>query len=177
MTTDVSTTTLVPLNPLDWRVGIVDKAGRPTPEFQRRWLSQTQNNENLVDATNTNAAAIAANAAKTGFGFFAGGLLLDHELLGAGVFPDDIKFITGGPAGNDIVTCQIAPTSDATLTVVVGGIIIANIVILAGELVGSVTWVPSPYTLTARTQFKLFAPTPVDPTLTSVSGAIFGTKS
>lgn len=30
--------------PLDWRIGIVDKTGRPTPEFQRRWNSQRVNN-------------------------------------------------------------------------------------------------------------------------------------
>lgn len=30
--------------PLDWRIGIVDKAGRPTPEFQRRWAQQRTNN-------------------------------------------------------------------------------------------------------------------------------------
>ena len=30
--------------PLDWRIAIVDSAGRPTPEFQRRWqLQQTAN--------------------------------------------------------------------------------------------------------------------------------------
>jgi hypothetical protein len=32
------------LGPLDWRIGIVDKSGRPTPEFQRRWNTQRQNN-------------------------------------------------------------------------------------------------------------------------------------
>lgn len=30
--------------PLDWRIGIVDKQGRPTPEFQRRWTQQRTNN-------------------------------------------------------------------------------------------------------------------------------------
>lgn len=30
--------------PLDWRIAIVDKAGRPTPEFQRRWAIQRTNN-------------------------------------------------------------------------------------------------------------------------------------
>lgn len=35
------------LGPLDWRIGIVDKTGRPTPEFQRRWALQRANN-NLI---------------------------------------------------------------------------------------------------------------------------------
>lgn len=30
--------------PLDWRIAIVDKAGRPTPEFTRRWTTQRTNN-------------------------------------------------------------------------------------------------------------------------------------
>lgn len=30
--------------PLDWRIAIVDKTGRPTPEFQRRWAIQRNNN-------------------------------------------------------------------------------------------------------------------------------------
>ena len=33
------------LGPLDWRIGIVDRDGRPTPEFQRRWNTQRNNNE------------------------------------------------------------------------------------------------------------------------------------
>lgn len=32
------------LGPLDWRIAIVDKSGRPTPEFQRRWNLQRGNN-------------------------------------------------------------------------------------------------------------------------------------
>jgi hypothetical protein len=32
------------LGPLEWDVSIVDDAGRPTPEFQRRWNTQRQNN-------------------------------------------------------------------------------------------------------------------------------------
>lgn len=30
--------------PLDWRIAIVDKSGRPTQEFQRRWATQRNNN-------------------------------------------------------------------------------------------------------------------------------------
>lgn len=35
------------LGPLDWRIAIVDKSGRPTPEFQRRWALQRGNNDLL----------------------------------------------------------------------------------------------------------------------------------
>lgn len=34
--------------PLDWRIGIVDKSGRPTPEFQRRWAQQRANNDSIT---------------------------------------------------------------------------------------------------------------------------------
>lgn len=37
------------LGPLDWRIAIVDKNGRPTPEFQRRWNTQRNVNTQLAD--------------------------------------------------------------------------------------------------------------------------------
>jgi len=37
--------TIQDTGPLDWRIGIVDPpTGRPTPEFQRRWATQRNNN-------------------------------------------------------------------------------------------------------------------------------------
>src|SRR4051812_43093273 len=39
--------TTTDIGPLDWRVGIVDRAGRPTPEFQRRWNQQRANNGDI----------------------------------------------------------------------------------------------------------------------------------
>lgn len=42
--------------PLDWRIGIVDKTGRPTPEFQRRWNAQRGNNS-LIGLINTGTGA------------------------------------------------------------------------------------------------------------------------
>lgn len=36
--------------PLDWRIAITDSGGRPTPEFQRRWNSQ-RNNNGLIGTT------------------------------------------------------------------------------------------------------------------------------
>lgn len=41
------TTSSKDTGPLDWRIAITDKAGRPTPEFQRRWAIQRANN-NLI---------------------------------------------------------------------------------------------------------------------------------
>lgn len=34
----------VDTGPLDWRIAITDQSGRPTPEFQRRWNTQRNNN-------------------------------------------------------------------------------------------------------------------------------------
>lgn len=42
--------------PLDWRIAITDAAGRPTPEFQRRWAIQRANNA-LIGAVMTGAGA------------------------------------------------------------------------------------------------------------------------
>lgn len=33
--------------PLDWRIAITDQGGRPTPEFQRRWATQRNNNNKI----------------------------------------------------------------------------------------------------------------------------------
>ena len=37
--------------PLDWRIAITDQAGRPTPEFQRRWAIQRNNNAQIGSVT------------------------------------------------------------------------------------------------------------------------------
>lgn len=37
-------TASIDTGPLDWRIAITDKSGRPTPEFQRRWNTQRNNN-------------------------------------------------------------------------------------------------------------------------------------
>lgn len=37
--------------PLDWRIAIVDKSGRPTQEFQRRWATQRANNALIGSVT------------------------------------------------------------------------------------------------------------------------------
>lgn len=49
MTTDVQP--ILDTGPLDWRIGIVDTNGRPTPEFQRRWNTQRQNNGLITPTT------------------------------------------------------------------------------------------------------------------------------
>lgn len=171
--------TIHQLNPLDWRAGIVDRAGRPTPEFQRRWLNQAANNQNLNAANQATAAAQAAEAAaqaiinaRTGFGFFDGGHLADHELLGAAVFSHNVKF-TSPNAGN-VVTALVGATGSPTFTMVVSGVTVGTIT-MAGT-VGTVAWSGGSYTLTAGTPISLFAPTPADATLASVSGIVIGAK-
>lgn len=42
--------------PLDWRIAITDKAGRPTPEFQRRWAIQRNNNALIGSITSGSGA-------------------------------------------------------------------------------------------------------------------------
>ena len=45
MTTSTGTFLANDIGPLDWRVGLVDSNGKPTPEFQRRWEAQRGNND------------------------------------------------------------------------------------------------------------------------------------
>lgn len=44
------------IGPLDWRIGVVDNSGRPTPEFQRRWNTQRGNNS-LIGSLATGSGA------------------------------------------------------------------------------------------------------------------------
>lgn len=178
----MTTTTdeILPLNPLDWRAGIVDRAGRPTPEFQRRWLNQTANNKTLGTAADANAAALAAEAAAqakinahTGFGFFAGGLLAAGELLGIATFTHPVKF----PSTDFISTVSVltAPTSTATFNIKQGVDIVGTIVVHTDGST-AITWIGGSYTLAQAAQLSLYAPAIHDPTLASVNGIISGTK-
>lgn len=47
--------------PLDWRIAITDKAGRPTPEFQRRWAIQRNNNSLIGSVTLGSGPPTSAN--------------------------------------------------------------------------------------------------------------------
>ncbi len=51
------------LGPLDWRIGIVDRNGRPTPEFQRRWES-IRSNDSLIGST-TSTTTSSGNSSST----------------------------------------------------------------------------------------------------------------
>lgn len=44
------------LGPLDWRIAITDHAGRPTPEFQRRWNTQRGDNALISNITTGSGA-------------------------------------------------------------------------------------------------------------------------
>lgn len=54
MTTTTPVAPVVDTGPLDWRIGIVDQGGRPTPEFQRRWATQRGNNALIGTITTGN---------------------------------------------------------------------------------------------------------------------------
>lgn len=84
--------TIDDLGPLDWRIAITDKNGRPTPEFQRRWATQRGNNSQIpskftqlsdVPSSYTSAGGklVRVNSEATGLEFDALTLVLDS--LGA----------------------------------------------------------------------------------------------
>lgn len=116
---------------------------------------------------------VAASVNPAGFGFFAGGHLADHELLGAAVFARPVQFVSPDPA--NVVTSLVGATGAAAFTMVVGGLTVGTIT-MAGT-VGTVAWSGGNYTLAAGTPMSLFAPTPADATLASVSGIVTGSKS
>ncbi len=121
------------------------------------------------------AQAVARGKGAIGFGFFAEGLLLDHELLGSAVFGVNVTFSDG--AEGTAVTCLLAATSDAEFTLVDNTMVtVGTITFLAGETTATVAWVGGEYTLLAGTPLRLYAPTPADPTLADISGTVIGAR-
>lgn len=229
------------LGPLDWRIGIVDKAGRPTPEFQRRWDAQRNNNSLIgsitlgsgapsgtpedgaeyIDISTTPYTLYVGNGGtwhkvgvvhftdladvphdyaghttdliqvnpgetglqfvaidtllKTGFSFYSGGLLLDNEELGAGVWTTDILFQSGQLYD---ISSIFPATADAVFTIkqLITGIWmdIGTITFSAGTKMGVLAWT-APVTIPAGVPISLWAPSVADVTLSSVTGMINGT--
>lgn len=115
---------------------------------------------------------------RAGFGFYAGGVLLDGETLGSAVFPFPVTFSDGNV--DTSVAAVSPPTSTATfkMRVPVAGILIqiGQIVFTAGSPLGIVTWTGGLYVLPANTPISLVAPSPNDATLASVTGTVTGSK-
>jgi len=112
------------------------------------------------------------NVPAVGFGFYDGGRLNDHELLGAATFSRNVKF----PGSRSSTVTAVIPASamavftmvDPTLTTV------GTITFAAGSTTGVIAWSPSPYTLAAGQPLQLYAPTPADPALAFISGLVNG---
>lgn len=121
------------------------------------------------------SGSVARNKSPIGFGFYAEGLLANHELLGSAVFGIDVTFTDD--ATGTAVTCIIPPTADATLTLVDNTLTqVGTIVFLAGATTATVAWAGGTYTLVAGTPLRLYAPTPADTTLADISGTVTGAR-
>lgn len=125
------------------------------------------------------AGGVATADAATGFGFFAGGLPLDNELLGSASFANDVTFasgdgsvVSGFPAAASAVLHLKAPDPTTGLPVVVGTFTFA-----AGSTTAVIAWGTGSYVLKAGKVLSLYAPTPVDASLGDISGTVNGTKS
>ncbi len=123
-------------------------------------------------------ADIANNVKQPGFGFFAGGLLLNNEFLGVAVFSVDVTFTSGDP--DAIITCLTAATNTAVfnLLAVIAGVPtnVGTITFAPGAFKATIAWSGGSYTLPAATQLRLYAPTPNDVTLGDISGLVVGAE-
>lgn len=126
------------------------------------------------------AGQIAAVTGVHGFGFFAGGTLLDAELLGSGTFPGDISFVNGDP--NSSVTAEFASAATAVLNVKAADpitgldVVVATFTFSAGNKTAAIAWTGGSYILKAGKVIKLFAPHPADTSLANVHGTITGSE-
>lgn len=123
--------------------------------------------------------SVAAAGAKTGFGFFIGGLPNDNELIGSASYGSDVQFVSGDgsvtsgfPAAALAVLNLKAPDPITGLPVVVGSLTFA-----ASSKVAVIAWSGGSYTLAAGKMLSLYAPTPVDASLGDISGTVNGTKT
>lgn len=136
------------LNPLDWRAPIVDKGGRPTTEFQRKWAQQQEINGDIPGVLPTgtvlgNISGAPANAAP----------VLFVDLVGVGsalkwTTPRDLEF-TGDATGTLSVDGSgdvSAPLTLATVNADVGvfgnGTTVAAFVVNAKGLIEAAANVP-----------------------------------
>lgn len=142
-------------------------------------ISQGSGDAELLNLQSLRQMGVAASAdvdnatAVRGFGFFAGGLLLANELLGTAVFSVNVLFESND--GVSVVTPLVAPTASATFNMRVGLSTVGTILIHTNGS-SDITWIGGRYELTAGSPLSLYAPSPADATLASVSGTISGTK-
>lgn len=110
-------TTSQDTGPLDWRIAIVDKTGRPTPEFQRRWATQRSNNALIGSVTLGSGAPTGIpsdgqeylNISTTPFTFYVGKSKAWHQ-VGAVKFTD-LSDVPHTYVGNDLL--QVNPGGTA----------------------------------------------------------------
>lgn len=123
------------------------------------------------------AKQVQSQFAQCGFRFNAGGLLLNNEDLGSGVWSHDVTFTNGL---GSVVTAQTAPTSTAIFNIYAlhAGVptVIGTITFAAGSLTGMVNF-PSVVVVAAGDAVRLNAPSPADATLASVTGTVYGFRS
>lgn len=110
-----------------------------------------------------------------GFGFTVDGLMSDHELIGSGVFSRDIEFSGGGNTGTTI-SCLLPATSSAAFTIIatLSGVPtqIGTITFAPGALSGVVAFTDT--VLPAGSPLTVYAPTPADATLGTVTATVTG---
>lgn len=148
MTTDVKD-----LGPLDWRVSIVDQAGKPSPEFQRRWNSQRSNNTLISTVTMRLYGGIDLMPT-------IGQKLFEIEMDGDEVFPVNFE--------GSLLGADIAPTALVILPIKVNSIVIGHGQINAGATSGTYV-VTLGYKAVAGDKLGFFAPSPQDITLASLT--------
>jgi hypothetical protein len=135
-----------------------------------------------IDITNGDGVAgdpVFTAKGPDGIGFFIGGLTTDGELLGSGIFDQDITFPSTVNA--PVVRSEFPATASAVLNLksVSGGVETqrGTITFAAGAQAASVAWTGTTYTLPAGDRLRLYAPTVHDTTLSMITGLVPGDLS
>lgn len=133
----------------------------------------------LISSGQAQAAGIVPTPSPpspVGFGFTVDGLMTDHQLIGSGVFSRDVNFSGAGNTGTSVKNI-LAATSSAAFTIyaTLSGVptLIGTITFAPGAFVGVVNF-PSAVLVPAGSAITLYAPTPADPTLGTITATITG---
>lgn len=106
--------------------------------------------------------------------FEQSGTLTDAQQFTLGVVPVASTFPGAMPS---TARCDVAPTSDASLTLLLGDTLVATISFAASSTIGTIVWAAPSIMVGPGDLLYLVAPATADPTLAGVNIAFLGTAA
>lgn len=150
------------------RIAQSDTKGIPPKDESKRPPYQVIIQKRFIGSQASTQASVQSVAI---LNFEQSGILTDSQQFTLGVVPVASTFPGSLPS---TARCDVAPTSDALLSLLLGDTLIATILFAANSTTGIIAWI-SPSTLVEPGDLLyVIAPYPADPTLAGVNIAFLG---